>query len=80
MPRMTGGEALVRTLVRAGVEVIFGLPGVQMYGLTVAIRDVPGIRMITPRSEFALTYLADGYSRAGNRIAPVMVVYSSDAF
>ena len=74
MPRMTGGEALVRTLVRAGVEVIFGLPGVQMYGLTVAIRDEPGIRMITPRSEFALTYMADGYSRVGNRIAPVMVV------
>ncbi|MCH7733864.1 MAG: thiamine pyrophosphate-binding protein [Chloroflexi bacterium] len=74
MPRMTGGEALVRTLVRAGVEVIFGLPGVQMYGLTVAIRDEPGIRMITPRSEGALTYMADGYSRVGNRIAPVMVV------
>ncbi len=74
MPRMTGGEALVRTLVRAGVEVIFGLPGVQMYGLTVAIRDEPGIRMITPRSEGALTYMADGYSRGGNRIAPVMVV------
>lgn len=74
MPRMTGGEAIVRSLVRAGVEIIFGLPGVQMYGLTVAIRDEPGIRMITPRSEFALTYLADGYARTGNRIAPVMVV------
>ena len=74
MPRMTGGEAVVRSLVRAGVEIIFGLPGVQMYGLTIAIRDDPGIRMITPRSEFALTYMADGYARTGNRIAPVMVV------
>ena len=74
MPRMTGGEAIVRSLVRAGVEIVFGLPGVQMYGLTVALRDEPGIRMITPRSEFALTYMADGYSRTGNRISPVMVV------
>ena len=30
MSKMSGGEALVNSLVREGVEVIFGLPGVQM--------------------------------------------------
>ena len=28
--RLTGGQALVRALVGEGVEVIFGLPGVQL--------------------------------------------------
>ena len=33
MPRMTGGDAIVDSLLRHGVDTIFGLPGVQMYGL-----------------------------------------------
>ena len=63
MPKLSGGEALVKSLVREGVEVVFGLPGVQMYGIIAAIRDEPGIRMITTRHEQATTYMADGYSR-----------------
>ena len=43
MPRMTGGQALIRSLVREGVAVIFGIPGVQMYGIMTALRDEPGI-------------------------------------
>jgi thiamine pyrophosphate-dependent acetolactate synthase large subunit-like protein len=33
MTRMTGGDAIVDSLLRHGVDTIFGLPGVQMYGL-----------------------------------------------
>ena len=33
MARMTGGEALVDGLLRHGVDTVFGLPGVQLYGL-----------------------------------------------
>ena len=51
MPEMTGGQAIVQTLIREGVDVIFGLPGVQMYGIIDALRDEPGIRMITARHE-----------------------------
>jgi acetolactate synthase-1/2/3 large subunit len=74
MPRMSGGQALVQTLVREGVEVIFGLPGVQMYGIIAAIRDTPGTRMVTTRHEGATTYMADGYARAGNRVGVALVV------
>ncbi len=74
MPKMSGGQALVKTLRREGVEVIFGLPGVQMYGIIAAIRDEPGLRMITTRHEGATTYMADGYARAGNRAGVAMVV------
>ena len=31
MTKMTGGEALAKSLYREGVRVIFGLPGVQLY-------------------------------------------------
>ena len=31
MAKMTGGQALVRSLYREGVRVVFGLPGVQLY-------------------------------------------------
>src|SRR5262244_224398 len=64
MPRMTGGEALARQLVREGVKVVFGLPGVQLYGALAGLRDEQ-VRFITTRHEQATTYMADGYARAG---------------
>jgi acetolactate synthase-1/2/3 large subunit len=74
MPRMTGGQALIRSLVREGVEMIFGIPGVQMYGIMAALRDEPAIRMITTRSEMSTTHMADGYARAGGRVGASLVV------
>ncbi len=72
--KLSGGEALAKSLVREGVEVIFGLPGVQMYGLITGIRDEPGLRMITTRHEFATTHMADGYARATGKPGVAMVV------
>lgn len=74
MANISGGEALAKSLVREGVEVIFGLPGVQMYGLVTGIRDEPGLRMITTRHEFATTHMADGYARATGKPGVAMVV------
>ena len=33
MTSMTGGEAIVSSLVTHGVNTVFGLPGAQVYGL-----------------------------------------------
>ena len=74
MQRMTGGQALVASLYREGVRVVFGLPGVQLYGATAALRDEPRIRVITTRHEQATTYMADGYARAGGGIGVALVV------
>ena len=74
MVEMSGGEALVKSLVREGVEVIFGIPGIQIYGIVAAIRDEPGIRMITTRHEQATTYMADGYARASGKPGVALVV------
>ena len=65
MPRMTGGEALVQQLYREGGRVVFGLPGVQLYGVMAALRDEPRVRFIQTRHEGATSYMADGYARAG---------------
>lgn len=74
MARLTGGEALVKSLVREGVRVVFGLPGVQLYGAVAALRDEPGLRVVTTRHEQATTYMADGYARAGGGVAAALVV------
>ena len=71
---MTGGQALMRSLHREGVRVIFGLPGVQLYHALDALNDVPGIRLITTRHEQATAYMADGYARAGGGIGAALMV------
>ena len=74
MAVMSGGEALAKSLVREGVEVVFGIPGIQVYGIVAGLRDEPGIRMITTRHEQATTYMADGYARASGKPGVALVV------
>ena len=74
MPMMTGGQALARQLRREGVEVIFGLPGVQLYYALDALHDETDIRFITTRHEQATAYMADGFARAGGGIGTALVV------
>ena len=72
--KLSGGEAIAKSLVREGVEVVFGLPGVQMYGLVAGIRDEPAIRWITTRHEFATTHMADGYARVTGKPGVAVIV------
>lgn len=74
MAVMTGGEALVRSLVREGVRVIFGLPGVQIYGVLAALGAEKKIRFIVTRHEQATSYMADGYARASGQVGTALVV------
>lgn len=74
MPRMTGGQALVKSLYMEGVRVIFGIPGVQTYEAMDALYDEPGIRFVTTRHEQAAAYMADGFSRAGGGVGTTLVV------
>jgi len=74
MARMTGGEALVKQLYHEGIRVVFGLPGVQLYGVMAALREEPRIRFIQTRHEQATSYMADGYARAGGGVGTALVV------
>ena len=74
MVKMSGGEALVKSLAREGVEVVFGIPGIHMSGIVVALRDEPGIRLITTRHEQGAAHMADGYARASGTPGVALVV------
>jgi len=74
MSKMTGGQALARSLHREGVRVIFGLPGVQLYHLLDGLYDESDIRFIPVRHEQATSYMADGYARASGGIGTALVV------
>ena len=71
---MSGGEALAEALVREGVEVVFGIPGIHMSGIVAALRDDSRIRMITTRHEAAASHMADGYARVSGKPGVVLVV------
>ncbi|MCE2470073.1 MAG: hypothetical protein J4F32_06130, partial [Dehalococcoidia bacterium] len=71
---MSGGEALVQSLVREGVDTVFTIPGIHMSGIIAALRDEPGIRVITTRHEAGATHMADGYARASGKPGVALVV------
>jgi acetolactate synthase I/II/III large subunit len=72
---MTGGEALVAGLVAHGVDTVFGLPGVQTYGLFDALKGAERrIRVICPRHEQTCAYMALGYAVSTGRPGVCSVV------
>jgi acetolactate synthase-1/2/3 large subunit len=75
MARMTGGEAIVDSLLRHGIDTVFGLPGVQVYGLFDAFaRNANRMRLINARHEQTTAYMALGYACATGRPAAYAVV------
>ena len=74
MATLTGSQALVRSLVGEGVEVIFGLPGVQIMHIFDALHDEPNIRLVTARHEQGTTYMALGYARSTGKPGIALVV------
>jgi acetolactate synthase-1/2/3 large subunit len=75
MTRMTGGQALVAALRQHGLEVIFGLPGVQLDWLFDALYDArDDIRLYHTRNEQATSYMADGYARVTGKVGACLVV------
>jgi acetolactate synthase-1/2/3 large subunit len=74
-PELTGGQALVASLISNGVDTIFALPGVQLDGAFDALYAERGaIRVIHPRHEQAAAYMADGYARTTGKVGVCMVV------
>lgn len=75
MAQLTGGQALAQSLVREGVETIFGLPGAQLDWAFDALHEVRDrIRVVHTRHEQATSYMADGYARATGRVGACLVV------
>ncbi|MDQ3513264.1 MAG: thiamine pyrophosphate-binding protein [Chloroflexota bacterium] len=72
---MTGGEALVRSLIAEGIDTVFGLPGVQLDGAFDALYHVQDqVRIFHTRHEQATAYMADGYARSTGKVGTCLVV------
>ena len=65
---LTGAQIICRTLVDAGVEVMFGYPGGAIMPFYDALHGHAGLRHILVRLEQAAAHAADGYARASNRV------------
>jgi thiamine pyrophosphate-dependent acetolactate synthase large subunit-like protein len=75
MQKLTGGQAIVRSLVSHGVDTVFGVPGVQTYGFFDALHEARDrIRVLYPRHEQATAYMAFGYAKTTGRAGVFSVV------
>jgi acetolactate synthase-1/2/3 large subunit len=75
MPRMTGGDAIVDSLLKHGVETIYGLPGVQMYGLFDAFaRNANRMTVVNARHEQTTAYMALGSALSTGKPSAFTVV------
>ncbi len=73
--RLTGGQALARSLVSEGVNTLFGLPGVQLDWLFDALyAERDSLHVYHTRHEQATAYMADGYARTTGRVGVCAVV------
>src|SRR3954466_7479945 len=68
----SGADLLVAGLEAAGVDVVFGLPGVHNLAAWEALRESP-IRLVGVRHEQAAVYAADGYARTTGRVGVALV-------
>ena len=70
---MIGSEALVRSLVTSGVDVVFGNPGTSEMHFVATLDAVPEMRGVLALFEGVATGAADGYARLRESPAAVLL-------
>lgn len=66
--KLNGAQILLESLVREGVEVIFGFPGGTVLPLYDVLPQFPQIRHILVRHEQAAAHAADAYARVTGKV------------
>ncbi|MDD4876047.1 MAG: biosynthetic-type acetolactate synthase large subunit [Dehalococcoidales bacterium] len=66
--KMTGGQIICESLIKEGVEVIFGFPGGAVIPLYDTLLQYPQLRHILVRHEQAAAHAADGYARVTGKV------------
>ena len=66
--KMTGAQMVCESLLREGVDVVFGLPGGAILPLYQTMPEYPQLRHILVRHEQAAAMAADGYYRTSGRV------------
>ena len=72
--QMNGAEALIKSLEKVGIEIMFGLPGGSAIPLFDALYKVrKSMKFVLVRHEQGAAHEADGYARATGKPAAVLV-------
>ena len=70
---MTGSEIFVRSLIKEGVEILFGYPGGAIIGVYDALHEISDIKHVLTRHEQGATHAAEGYAKATGKPGVVLV-------
>ncbi len=66
--KLSGAQILCESLLKEGVEVMFGFPGGAVLPFYDALVDYPQLRHILVRHEQGAAHAADGYARASGKV------------
>ncbi len=66
--KLSGAELVCESLVKEGVDILFGLPGGAVLPLYGALAKYPQLRHILVRHEQAAAMAADGYARSSGKV------------
>jgi acetolactate synthase-1/2/3 large subunit len=72
-PPMNGAQALMKTLVDAGIEVCFSNPGTSEMHFVAALDSEPRMRAVLALFEGVATGAADGYARMADKPAATLL-------
>jgi acetolactate synthase-1/2/3 large subunit len=66
--KLTGAQIVCESLLREGVEVVFGLPGGAILPFYQTLPEYPGLQHVLVRHEQNAGHAADAYSRASGKV------------
>ena len=70
--KLTGGQIVCESLIKEGVDVVFGIPGGAILPLYQTMYYYPQIRHILTRHEEGASMAADGYARVTGKVGVCM--------
>jgi len=71
--KLSGSEIIIRCLVDAGVDVVFGYPGGAVLPIYDALFKQNRLRHILVRQEGGAVHMAEGYARSTGKVGVVLV-------
>src|SRR3989339_1655147 len=73
MGKISGAQAIISSLIKEKVEVMFGIPGGFVIPIFDVLYDTPEIHFILTRHEQGAVHMADGYARATGKVGVCLV-------
>ena len=78
--KLNASDALIKTLINNGLEVVFANPGTSEMHLVAAIDHNPKVRPVLGLFEGVVSGAADGYARMSGKAAIICTCYMRRQF